>query len=78
MRMLAAGLAPERIIIVGDLTRSWQRFGPVIEAELQQQVLPGASMPRLVPAYEDGMARLRGTVALVLQKDFGLLRDLPG
>jgi len=50
----------------------------VIEAELQQQVLPGASMPHLVPAYEDGMARLRGTVALVLQKDFGLLRDLPG
>jgi predicted NBD/HSP70 family sugar kinase len=78
MRMLAAGLAPERIIIVGDLTRSWQRFGPVIEAELQKQVLPGASMPRLTPAYEDGMARLRGTVALVLQKDFGLLRDLPG
>ncbi|MGP8244278.1 MAG: ROK family protein [Bryobacteraceae bacterium] len=77
MRMLAAGLAPERIIIVGDLTRSWQRFGSVIESELQQQVLPGATMPRLVPAYEDGMARLRGTVALVLQKDFGLLRDLP-
>jgi predicted NBD/HSP70 family sugar kinase len=78
MRMLAAGLAPERIIIVGDLTRSWHRFGPVIESELQQQVLPGASMPLLAPAYEDGMARLRGTVALVLQKDFGLLRDLPG
>jgi predicted NBD/HSP70 family sugar kinase len=77
MRMLAAGLAPERIIIVGDLTRSWHRFGSLIESELQLQVLPGATMPRLVPAYEDGMARLRGTVALVLQKDFGLVRDLP-
>jgi predicted NBD/HSP70 family sugar kinase len=76
MRMLAAGLAPERIVIVGDLTRSWRRFGSVIESELQQQVLPGATMPRLVPAYEDGMARLRGTVALVLQKDFGVLRDV--
>lgn len=71
MRMIVAGLAPERIIVVGDLTRSWQRFGPVIEAEVKAQVLPGGCVPRVIPAHEDGMARLRGTVALVLQKDFG-------
>src|SRR5450432_411980 len=70
MRMIVAGLAPERIVVVGDLTRSWHRFGSVIEAEVQAQVLPGGCAPRLVPAYEDGMARLRGTVALVLQKHF--------
>ena len=70
MRMIVAGLAPERIVVVGDLTRSWHRFGKVIEAEVQDQVLPGGVPPRLVPAYEDGMARLRGTVALVLQKHF--------
>jgi hypothetical protein len=34
------------------------------------QVLPGGVPPRLIPAPEDGMARLRGTVALVLQKHF--------
>jgi hypothetical protein len=28
-------------------------------------------VPKLIPAYEDGMARLRGTVALIMQKDFG-------
>jgi hypothetical protein len=28
-----------------------------------------------VPAYEDGMARLRGTVALVLQKHFGAVSE---
>lgn len=72
MRMIVAGLAPERIIVVGDLTRSWHRFGPVIEAEVQQQVLPGGRPPRLVPAHEDGRARLRGTIALVLQKHFGV------
>lgn len=72
-RMVVAGLAPERIIIVGDLTRSWHRFGPVIESEVQAQVLPGGCVPKVIPAYEDGMARLRGTVALVLQKDFGTL-----
>jgi predicted NBD/HSP70 family sugar kinase len=75
MRMIVAGLAPERIIVVGDLTRSWHRFGPIIEAEVQAQVLPGGCVPRLVPAYEDGMARLRGTVALVLQKHFGAVSE---
>ena len=72
MRMIVAGMAPERIIVVGDLTRSWHRFGPVIESEVQHQVLPGGCPPRLVPAHEDGRARLRGTVALVLQKHFGV------
>ena len=72
MRMIVAGLAPERILVVGDLTRSWSRFGPVIEAEVRAQVLPGGSMPRLEPAHEEGLARLRGTVALILQKDFGV------
>lgn len=76
LRMVVAGLAPERIVVVGDLTRSWQRFGPIIESEVQAQVLPGGAVPRLIPAYEDGMARLRGTVALVLQKDFGTLTDV--
>jgi predicted NBD/HSP70 family sugar kinase len=70
MRMIVAGLSPERIIVIGDLTRSWRRFGPVIEAEVQAQVLPGGCVPAVIPTHEDGMARLRGTVALVLQKHF--------
>jgi predicted NBD/HSP70 family sugar kinase len=72
MRMIVAGLAPERIVVVGDLTHSWQRFGGIIEAEIQAQVLAGGHAPLLVPAFEDGMARLRGTVALVLQKHFSV------
>jgi len=72
MRMIVAGLAPERIVVVGDLTRSWNRFGPVIEAEVRDQVLPGGVIPRLDATGEGGMARLRGTVALILQKDFGV------
>jgi hypothetical protein len=71
MRVIVAGLAPERIVVVGDLTRSWNRFGPVIEAEVRGQVLPGGVIPRLDATSEGGMARLRGTIALILQKDFG-------
>ena len=70
MRMVVAGLAPERIVVVGDLTKSWHRFGPIIEAEVRAQSLAGGSAPHVTPANEDGMARLRGTVALVLQKHF--------
>jgi len=76
LRMVVAGVAPERIVVVGDLTRCWHRFGPIIESEVAEQVLPGGAVPRLIPAYEDGMARLRGTVALVLQKDFGNLSEM--
>ena len=76
MRMIVAGLAPERILIVGDLTRSWQRFGPIIESEVHARVLASGCAPSLVPVHEDGMARLRGTVALVLQKHFGAALEL--
>jgi len=77
MRMIVAGLDPEQILVIGDLTRSWHRFGPIIQAEVEAQVLPGAAAPRLVPVHEDGMARLRGTVALVLQKHFGASPEVP-
>ncbi len=71
MRMIVAGLAPERIIVIGELTKAWRRFGPVIESEVRALVLQGGFPPLLIPAHEEGMARLRGTVALVLQKHFG-------
>jgi predicted NBD/HSP70 family sugar kinase len=77
MRLIVAGLDPEQIVIIGDLTRSWQRFGPVIQTEVQAQILPGGAAPRLVPVHEDGMARLRGTVALVLQKHFAASPEVP-
>jgi len=71
MRMLVAGMDPEQILVIGDLTRSWNRVGPIVQAEVQAQVLPGGLVPRLVPVHEGGMARLRGAIALVLQKHFG-------
>lgn len=77
MRMIVAGLDPEQILVIGDLTRSWHRFGPVIEAEVQAQGLSGGVAPKLTPVHEDGMARLRGTVALVLQKHFGVTPEVP-
>lgn len=71
MKMIVAGLAPEEIVVAAEFTRMWDRFGPIIEAEMVSGVLGGRA-PRLRPAMaEPSMARLRGTVALVLQKHFG-------
>jgi len=75
MRMIVAGMDPEQILIIGDLTRSWHRMGPIIEAEVQAQVLPGGVSPRLVPVHEGGMARLRGAIAMVLQKHFAAVPE---
>jgi predicted NBD/HSP70 family sugar kinase len=71
MRMVMAGLAPERIIISGDVTRSWMRVAPTIEAEVRTQALPGGRVPIVMASDEDGASRLRGAVALVLQRHFG-------
>jgi predicted NBD/HSP70 family sugar kinase len=73
MHMIVAGLAPEEIVLIAEFTRLWPRFGPVIEAEVASGVLVGKP-PRVRPAAADpGTARLRGAVALVLQKHFGSL-----
>ncbi len=72
MRMIVAGLAPEEIVVAGEFTRLWQRFGPIIEAEVAASVLVGKP-PRIRPAADPGVARLRGTAALVLQRHFGVV-----
>lgn len=71
LRMIVAGLSPEEIVFVGEFTRLWNHAGPLIEADVAAAVLAGKP-PRVRPAQADPRtARLRGTVAMVLQKHFG-------
>jgi len=71
MRTIIAGLSPSEIVFVGEFTKLWSHVSPVIEKAVAQSVLIG-SPPRIRPAAaEPSIARLRGTVALVLQKHFG-------
>jgi predicted NBD/HSP70 family sugar kinase len=67
--LLCAGLAPATLIFVGEVTRAWSRIGPVVEKSLSG-ALPWRS--RVVAAGDGAMTRLRGAVALVLQKHFGV------
>jgi predicted NBD/HSP70 family sugar kinase len=67
MRLILAGLSPEVILVAGDVTSAWRRFGPIIEAQIAELTLAG-SPPRLMPTHEGEVARLRGAAALVLQQ----------
>ncbi|HEX4154622.1 MAG TPA: ROK family protein [Acidobacteriaceae bacterium] len=64
LRMIATALAPQEIVIVGDLTTAWYRFGPMIEEEMRRNSLHSSAVLR--PAYDGSSARLRAAVALVL------------
>ena len=64
LRMIASALAPSEIVIVGEITSAWHRFGPIVEAELRQNVL--SREPKLRPSFEGNTARLRSAVALVM------------
>src|ERR1700728_4514246 len=41
LRLVTAAPAPEIILITGDLTTSWPRFGPVIQQEMEKSMLAG-------------------------------------
>jgi predicted NBD/HSP70 family sugar kinase len=67
--LLSNGLAPELLIFVGEVTRAWSRVGAIVEQELAGALASGT---KVVAAGDGAMMRLRGAVALVLQKHFGV------
>jgi predicted NBD/HSP70 family sugar kinase len=67
--MIIAGLSPRVILIAGDITSAWHRFGSVIEKEVAELTLVGAP-PQILPTHDGDIARLRGAAALVFQRRF--------
>ena len=70
LRLVTAALSPEVILIAGDITTSWARFGPTIQAELEASMLAGDA-PQLGITNDGEFARLRGAAAVVLQRHSG-------
>jgi predicted NBD/HSP70 family sugar kinase len=67
--ILITGFAPSLIVVAAEVTRVWSRIEPIINrivAEKCQQ--PSAT--RIIPVEEFAHPRLRGAIALVLQKHF--------
>lgn len=67
LHAITAALSPEVVLFTGELTSSWQRYGPIVEAELRRQMLAGPP-PRVMTTLNPEFARLRGAAALVLQR----------
>jgi len=67
---LVAGLAPDMIVIVGEVTRAWHQVGPIIKETVRQHCFTRAET-QIVPSDPITQPRLRGTIALVLLKHFG-------
>jgi predicted NBD/HSP70 family sugar kinase len=68
--MLVTGLAPDLVIVVGEVTRAWERVGPIVSQAIRSQTFTHPAT-RILPTNPDAQPRLRGTIALVLQKHFG-------
>lgn len=67
LRLITAGLSPERILITGELTSCWDIVGPVVQRELESGMLAGPP-PLLTTAGDGYLARLSGGAALLLQR----------
>jgi predicted NBD/HSP70 family sugar kinase len=67
---LVTGLAPDVIVVIGEVTRLWDRIGPIINEIVRSRSFTHATT-RIVPTDPATQPRLRGTIALVLQKHFG-------
>ena len=76
LRIITTALSPDVILLTGGLTSSWDRFGPLIEAELKGSMLSGEP-PRIAVTSDVELARLRGAAALVLQRHSGYNRSHP-
>lgn len=67
---LVTGLAPQVIVIVGEVTAAWQRVGPIVDQVVKKRTLPQACTA-ILPTNAVTQPRLRGAVTLVVQQHFG-------
>jgi predicted NBD/HSP70 family sugar kinase len=67
---LATGLAPDVIVVVGEVTAIWDRVGPIVAERMAARALPNSST-RVVATDPRAQPRLRGAVTLVVQQHFG-------
>lgn len=70
LAMLMTALAPEVIVLIGEVTRAWDRVSGIVNGVLKDR-LPTQPHTLLFPTDPSAQPRLLGTIALVLQKHFG-------
>jgi predicted NBD/HSP70 family sugar kinase len=70
MAMLVTGLAPDLIVVVGEVTQMWDRVEPIINETIRRRSFTHATT-HVIASGPAPLPRLRGIIALVLQKGFG-------
>ena len=73
LAMLVTGLAPDVLVVVGEVTRAWNRVGPLITESIRRRSFTHADT-RILPTDPEAWPRLRGAIALVAQKHFTALQ----
>jgi predicted NBD/HSP70 family sugar kinase len=73
LAILVTGLAPDVLVVVGEVTRAWNRVGPIVEKNVQLRSFTHAPT-RILPTDPENLPRLRGAIALVAHKHFTLPR----
>jgi predicted NBD/HSP70 family sugar kinase len=68
---IVTGLAPQLIVVIGEVTSAWDRVGPIVKDVLGRRAL-GETPTRIVPTDHTTQPRLRGAVTLVIQQHFGV------
>ena len=69
LRAVSAGLAPQVIVVTGDITPAWPCYRPHVERELDGLALGASQRPRVVVTDDCETTRLHGAAAIVLQRN---------
>jgi len=67
---LVTGLAPQVVVIIGEVTEAWDRVGPIVLDVVSRRTL-ASNTTQIVPTDPATQPRLRGAVTLVVQQHFG-------
>ena len=72
LAILITGLAPDVLVVVGEITRVWNRVEPIVTEVISQRSFTHPDT-RILAADPEAWPRLRGAIALVAQKHFTAL-----
>lgn len=70
LAVIQTGLAPDVIVVFGEVTGAWNRIGPIVSEVVRRRSLPVAAT-RIVATDPNERPRLRGAVTLMVQQHFG-------
>jgi predicted NBD/HSP70 family sugar kinase len=70
LAVIQTGLAPDVIVVFGEVTGAWNRVGPIVSEVVRRRSLP-VPATRIVATDPNERPRLRGAVTLMVQQHFG-------